>query len=49
MYRDLEVEQVFKQYEQESYDRLQQVINGQSSLPPALFTSLLAKIYKRSK
>eukprot|EP00884_Botryococcus_braunii_P004541 jgi/Botrbrau1/14088/Bobra.182_3s0034.1 len=49
LYRDLDLEGVFQKYEQESYEKLQKLIYSQNDLPPALFTSMLAKIYKRSK
>lgn len=34
---------------QASHDKLSATISGQSLLPPQVFTSLLAKIYKRKK
>ncbi|KAK9807629.1 hypothetical protein WJX72_004700 [[Myrmecia] bisecta] len=49
VYNELQLEAVFKQYEQESYARLTKLIEGQSQLPQEVFTLLLAKIYKRMK
>lgn len=49
LYRDLDLEGVYKKYEQDSYDKLTELIYGQGLLPPALFSAMLAKIYKRSK
>eukprot|EP00884_Botryococcus_braunii_P004540 jgi/Botrbrau1/14087/Bobra.182_3s0033.1 len=49
LYRDLDIKTVYEKYEQESYEKLQKLIYGQKSLPPALFDVLLNKIHKRSK
>ncbi|KAI7842723.1 hypothetical protein COHA_003653 [Chlorella ohadii] len=49
VYRELDLEALFKQYEQESYDKLVKTIEGQDLLPQAVFTMLLKKIYKRQK
>ncbi len=49
VYAELGLEQVFKDYEQESYNELSALIQGQSALPQALFMDMLKKIYKRSK
>lgn len=43
------VEEKFKAYEAESYEQLCKQIEQQQALPKAVFTSLLQKIYKRSK
>ncbi|CAL5218960.1 g713 [Coccomyxa viridis] len=48
-YRELDVEAMFKQYEQESYERLSKLISQQKFLPEEVFTALLKKIYKRQK
>lgn len=40
---------MFKQYEQESYERLSALISRQKVLPKEVFTALLEKIYKRQK
>ncbi len=48
-YRELDVEAMFKQYEQESYKRLSKLISQQKVLPEEVFTALLKKIYKRQK
>ena len=48
LYKDLDIEKVFKDYEQQSYEELTALIsNTASSVPAACFTDLLAKIYKR--
>jgi farnesyl diphosphate synthase len=39
----------FEAYEAESYSKLSSTIEEQSLLPKQVFTSLLKKIYKRSK
>lgn len=49
LYRELGLQQAFETYEQESYDAMSADIQEQTLLPPAVFTYLLAKIYKRSK
>lgn len=49
LYNQLDLEAKFKEYEAHSYDSLCKQIEEQSSLPKAVFTSLLKKIYKRSK
>lgn len=49
LYRDLKLEQVFQDYEQESFQQLTTTIQGQSQLPEGVFGLLLKKIYKRSK
>jgi farnesyl diphosphate synthase len=52
LYRELDLERVFKAYEDESYARLQEMIADRCArvnLPEDVFKGLLAKIYKRSK
>ncbi len=49
IYKDLQLEEAFKTYENESYEKLCARIDAQKALPPAVYTSLLKKIYKRSK
>lgn len=49
VYNELQLEQKFKAYEQESYDALKLAIQKQQELPPAVFALLLNKIYKRTK
>lgn len=49
LYYDLELEPLFKQYEADSHDKLLKMIHQQEVLPPAVFTMLLNKIYKRTK
>jgi len=49
LYKELDLESVFKTYEEKSYQELSALIAGQQVLPQALFMEMLAKIYKRSK
>ena len=50
IYRDLDLEGVFKAYEEESYARLSKMIDdfkGSDRVPKEVFRQMLAKIYKR--
>lgn len=49
LYKELELEQMFKDYEEESYRKLQHELDQVTCLPRAVFEILLQKIYKRSK
>ncbi len=49
IYKDLNVEGRFREYEDESYKSLCSAIDEQTLLPKEVFTSLLNKIYKRQK
>lgn len=49
LYGELGMEQRFRDYEAASYAKLEATIAEQTLLPKAVFTSLLAKIYKRKK
>lgn len=49
LYKELNLEQVFADYEKESYENLTAQIEAQQQLPKAVFTLLLKKIYKRTK
>lgn len=49
VYRELELEQVFFDYEQQSYGKLVGIIQEQTLMPEGVFMPLLAKIYKRKK
>jgi farnesyl diphosphate synthase len=49
VYRELNLEGLFKSYEQESYDRLVGLIQEQTMLPQGVFLPLLQKIFKRQK
>ncbi len=49
VYVELDVERVFKEYEQASYEKLTTEISAQKELPAEVFTALLKKIYKRQK
>jgi farnesyl diphosphate synthase len=49
VYRELDLEQVFKDYEQASHEKLSGEISQQDKLAPEVFNALLKKIYKRQK
>ena len=51
IYRDLDLETVFKTYEEESYVKLSAMIEAFDStqVPHDVFTSMLSKVYKRTK
>ena len=49
LYEELQLQQTFSEYEQESYDHLTRAIQQQSAVPPPVFTLFLQKIYKRTK
>ena len=49
VYNELQLESVFREYEQTSYDSLSRSIQQQKELPAEVFTALLKKIYKRQK
>ena len=49
VYRELDLEGVFRAYEQGSHDALVATIESQDLLPQGVFLPLLTKIYKRQK
>lgn len=49
LYNDLQLENLFKEYETKSYNDLISKIEGQTLLPKDVFLPLLQKIYKRKK
>jgi len=49
LYRDLKLEELFKNYEEESFDSIQQSLSECKDLPAGVFEFLLKRIYKRSK
>lgn len=49
LYVELELEKLYLEYEEKSYKELTEIMEGQSVLPKELFSSMLAKIYKRTK
>ena len=49
LYTEMELEPLFKDFEQESHSSLLQKIDEQGVLPKEGFTLLLAKIFKRTK
>jgi farnesyl diphosphate synthase len=48
LYKDMGLEQVFRDYEDASYASLRKRISAASASPAAVYEALLAKIYKRS-
>ncbi|CAG8469507.1 13242_t:CDS:10 [Ambispora leptoticha] len=51
IYRDLELEALFKKYEQDSYSRINDLISqlDESLINREIFTTFMGKIYKRTK
>jgi len=49
VYREIDVEKDFKDYENQSYEKLRNLIEKQTFVPPGLYMKLLKKIYKRQK
>ena len=49
VYRELDLEAVFRSYEAHSHEKLTASVSDQKLLPPEVFTGLLNKIYKRNK
>lgn len=49
LYKEMGLEDKFRAYEADSHAALSAAIEAQTVLPKAVFTSLLNKIYKRSK
>lgn len=47
LYKQLDLERVFREYEDASYAKIKAMIDEQTVVPAAVFTGLLAKIYKR--
>lgn len=49
LYRDLDLENLFKTYEEESYTAIQSLLDKVTDMPKDVFNDLLGKIYKRAK
>jgi len=51
IYQELELENVFKTFENESYTKITAMISkfDAAQVPHEVFTSMLAKVYKRTK
>ncbi len=49
LYAEMELEPLFKDFEQESHSSLLRKIDEQNVLPKEVFSLLLAKIFKRTK
>ncbi len=49
IYKQIGLPKIFKEYEEESYENIQSLINEVEGMPHDVFRSLLIKIYKRSK
>jgi len=49
LYRELRLEKIFQDYEENSYQTIKKLIDDYKELPTEVFTFLLGKIYKRTK
>ena len=49
LYRALDLEEAFREYEHDSYQKLCSDVAKQDQLPAGVFKLLLNKIYKRTK
>jgi farnesyl diphosphate synthase len=49
LYVEMDLKGAFRAYEADSYAKLTAAIEGQADVPAGVFTSMLAKIYKRQK
>jgi len=51
LFKELELEKIFKQYEEDSFKRISKLISesDNSILPHSVFTKFMSKIYKRTK
>jgi farnesyl diphosphate synthase len=49
LYAEMDLEGLFKQYEEESYARIQALMSEAQNMPTEVFEFLLRKIYKRAK
>ena len=49
LYETLNLRQVYDEYEEKEYARIQEKIRLVEGLPHAIFTDFLEKIYKRQK
>lgn len=49
LYKELELEALYHQYENETYDRLCKMISQVRLMPSDVFTMLVSRIFKRSK
>eukprot|EP00740_Mantoniella_antarctica_P017067 CAMPEP_0181369086 /NCGR_PEP_ID=MMETSP1106-20121128/12543_1 /TAXON_ID=81844 /ORGANISM="Mantoniella antarctica, Strain SL-175" /LENGTH=85 /DNA_ID=CAMNT_0023485465 /DNA_START=282 /DNA_END=539 /DNA_ORIENTATION=+ len=49
LYVDLDLEAIYRTYEEMSYQKLKAIIEDQTLLPHHLFGAMLTKIYKREK
>lgn len=49
LYTDMDLQGLFDQYEEESYEKIQNLLKQVTDMPIEIFTFLLDKIYKRAK
>ena len=49
LYAELQLEEVFQQYEEQSYLEIKNLLNDVRDMPTEVFEFLLRKIYKRAK
>lgn len=49
LYKELDIESIYMDYEEESFERLRNLIDNVEGMPKGVFEFLLKKIYKRQK
>jgi len=49
LYKEMEIEQVYEEYEEEVVSEIKQLIDSVDHMPKGVFEFLLKKIYKRQK
>ena len=49
LYKEMGMEETYRQYENECYEKLKTLIDEQDKLPKEVFTKFLEKIFKRNK
>jgi farnesyl diphosphate synthase len=49
LYRELDLEKVFEQYEEDSVKQINALIDNVKDVTPTIYKDLLAKVYKRKK
>ncbi len=49
IYKQIDLPKVFREYEEQSYGNILTLISEVQGVPTEVFSSLLAKIYKRTK
>ncbi len=49
VYAALDLESLFKEFEEEAFKKISALISGQKEIPEELFSAMLHKIFKRQK